>query len=281
MRILPGLCALLVIATAACPESLPSSRPLGVINVSDTSDGTGAGGGYIVKPTGVFWQASNLPSLPYSAAAPDACIEKDYVPPDTTTASLTGQLDAGSPIQAQSSLATIDMKPDTVWRVPPPNPGSGLLPWKLIVYKGPTAGFAHVPGGDIIFTVPGASGGYPSMVTHAVTAKKLILGPIDPKPTDSLHLTWVAGSAGNVAAVNVQLIYSKTSLTVPNRQLICSMRDDGDFWVGTNFASNWAAAYNWYQTANAFRWVTTYTTGPNNTLLLAIAEFDTTKTTFP
>lgn len=266
MRVLLGLFAIVIIAAAsACSGyDIPKSRLLGVFNVSDTSNGAG---GYVVKPTAVFWNASNS-VLPYSVNVADSCIDALYVAPDTGHAMLTGQLDAGSPITYQTDLAVGSMTPDTV-------PG-------LITYRQHGSGVLHTPGANITFTIPGAAGGFPASAQTAITAKRLVLGPIDPNPPDSLHLTWLIGQPG-LAAVNIYLIYTTTGTSPKTRQIICNLYDDGDAWVPKKTLTGWKVGSTTTpgQRVRAFRWITTYSNAPNNSLLLTISEFDTLKTTLP
>jgi hypothetical protein len=265
MRVFFVLSAILLAAVAACSSNydIPSSRPLGVFNVKDTSDGAG---GYVVKPTGVFWSSSNV-QLPYSINAPDSCIDTVYYPTDTTTQTLKNQLDAGAAVTFQTDLSNGTMTPDTI-------------PGKLITYRYHGAGVPHTPGANVIFNVPGAAGGIPAATQTMIAAKRLILGPIDPAPADSLHLTWGTGQPG-VAAVNIYLLYATSSSPIINRQIICSLYDDGDYWLNQYTAKKWKNAALTQQQVKAFRWVTTYNTGSGNLLLLSISEFDTLKTSLP
>ena len=265
MRVLFGLIAFAIVAVAACTStSIPSSRMLGVLNIANAAETAGVTYG---KPTGVFWEASNV-QLPYSLNAPDSCLDTLYFAPDTTPATLYNQLDAGSPIAVQTSLGTDQLVPDTI---------SG----KLITYRNKTASIPYATGASMTFTVPGgASGGFPAMSTTATLAKRLVLGTIDPQPADSLHLTWGIGQPGT-AVVNIYLLYSSVGLTKPNRVVKCALYDDGEFWVNAKLAAKWKIGYGSYQSVNAYRWLTTYTNGPSDALLLTISEWDTVKTTFP
>jgi hypothetical protein len=262
-------CLMLVLLTAAaCAPSPTPPRSLGVFNVNDSTDGAG---GYTMRPTAVFWSASNV-SLPNSQLPPDACIDTVYLPPDTTKQALSGQLDAGSPVQVQTDLTTGQMTPDTIPNV-------------LITYRvhGPRLGFT--PGATVHFAIPGAAGGFQASTMSFPTAKRLVLGPIDPTPPDSLHLTWAQGYPG-VDAVQVALIYISPGSLTYNRQIVCAMNDDGDFYVPgpqspNNMSLKWKNANSTGQRVTAFRWVTTYTSLGDNGLLLGISTFDTTKTTFP
>ena len=190
-----------------------------------------------------------------------------YYPRDTTTAVLYNQLNAGSPIQFQTDLAVGQLLPDTI-------------PNHLIIYRNHGPAALHTPGADIVFTIPGAPGGVDASTLHAVTPKRLILGPVDPNPPDSLHLTWIQGQPG-VAAVNFQLIYESVNAAKPDSQILCSLYDDGDAYVSKKTAAPWKAASATYQEVVAFRWVTTYNSTSGNLLLLSYSEFDTTKTTLP
>ncbi len=135
MRPSARLCTMLVIAAiaAGCGSSAspPTSRPLGVITLGDSSDGAG---GYLTSPQAVFWDASNV-SLPGSNAPPDACIDTIYFVPDTTHAVVPNQLNAGDSIPFSSTLGLGALKPDTIPNV-------------QIVYRYHGAGFQYTPGGE-------------------------------------------------------------------------------------------------------------------------------------
>jgi len=252
----------LVVIAAACAPSAVAPRKLGVLNLKDTTDGAG---GYVIKPQGVFWTAQNV-QLPNSTVPPDSCLETSYSPPDTTTAVLINEnVDAGSPVQVSTSTGIGSMTPDTIPNV-------------IIIYH--ALGYIpHVPGTDVIYAVPGAAGGFESGTIHGKTPKRLDLGPIDPQPSDSLSLTWNIGVPGT-SAVNIALIYQSLHASKPDSQLLCSLYDDGQFEIPPKQAAKWKAAYPNQQVA-ALRWITTFESLPNSGLLVAISEFDTTKTTFP
>jgi len=263
-RFLVFIAASALIAAACSPTSIPP-RSTGVLNLKDTTDGSGPGGGYVVKPQGVFWKAVNV-QIPNSTIVPDSCIDTVYFPPDTTKSHLiNSNLDAGSPVQVSTSTGIGTMTPDTI-------------PGVIIIYYA-LGWIPHVPSTDITYTIPGAPGGFESGTIHGKTPKKLVLGPIDPQPADSLYLTWNTGTPGT-SAVNIALIYKSPGSGVYDHQILCSLYDDGAFTVIPKSAAKWKAAYP-NQMVAALRWITTFETLPNNSLLVAISEFDTVKTTFP
>jgi hypothetical protein len=259
---------IVLLAAAACAPDPTPPRSLGVFNVQDSADGSG---GYVMRPTAVFWAASNV-QLPNSQVPAEACLDTVYLPPDTTTQGLPNQLDAGSPLMVQTDLTTGTMTPDTIPNI-------------LITYRTHGPALAYTPGANVHFTIPGAPNGFIASTISALTAKRLVLGPIDPNPPDSLHLTWVTGYPGT-DAVQIALIYESPGSLIYNRQILCSMDDDGSFYVpgpgsGDNMSAKWAAASTTAQRVTALRYVTTFETFGANGLLLAIARFDTVKTTFP
>ncbi|HUO52301.1 MAG TPA: hypothetical protein VMT93_07270 [Gemmatimonadaceae bacterium] len=252
-----------IAAAAACStQNVPSERNFGVLNIKDTTNG---GSGYKISPTGVFWVASNL-ALPNSTVVPDSCIDTLYYPPDTTTRTITTGIDAGSPIQFATSTGTGSMTPDTI-------------PGKLVLYKTVGTGVTHTPGTDVTFAIPGAAGGFEAVNVRAKTAALLSIGPVDPNPVDSIHLTWNLQTPGTTA-VNFALLYMYNGSSKYNRQILCSFIDDGDGYVDKKTAAKWKASYP-NQTVQAYRWVTTFVTGSNNSLVEAISEFDTVKTVLP
>jgi hypothetical protein len=263
-RFLVFIAASAFIAAACSPTTIPA-RQTGVLNLKDTTDGSGPGGGYVVKPQGVFWKAQNI-VIPNSTIVPDSCIDTVYFPPDTSKSHLiNSNLDAGSPLQVSTSTGIGTMAPDTI-------------PGVIIIYYA-LGWISHVPGTDITYTIPGAAGGFESGTIHGKTPTKLLLGPIDPQPADSLYLTWNSDLPGT-SAVNIALIYKTPGSGVFDHQILCSLFDDGKATVIPKDAAKWAAAYP-NQKVAALRWITTFETLPKNSLLVAISEFDTVKTTFP
>ena len=265
MRLFFVLSVAAPLVALGCSPSLPTTRDLGVINLKDTTDGTGPGGQWVFKPQGVFWVSNNT-VIPNSTIVPDSCINQRYVPPDTTTKVLNGtQLDAGSPIQVSTSTGIGTMTPDTIPNV-------------IIIYK--SAGFiSHNPGTDVTYTVPGAAGGFGAGVIQSKTPKVLQLGPIDSMPADSLTLTWNTGTPGT-SAVNIALIYSAAHNSTYDSEILCSLYDDGEFTIQPKQVSGWAAAHG-HQMVAALRWISTFKNVENNNLLVVESEFDTSKTTFP
>jgi len=262
MRSCLGPSVLLLLVAAGCSNvaSPPTSRPLGVITLGDSTDGAG---GYVTRPTAAFWDASNV-ALPGSNAPAGACIDTIYSTISAQPDTIPNQLDAGSPLQVSSILGTGIMTPDTIPNI-------------QIVYRLHGTPLPYTPGANVTFVIPGASGGFASGSIPALTAKRLILGPIpgNPPPTDSMQLTWTAGTPGT-DAVNFYMIYETSTALAPNRQIICSFDDAGSGYVPASMAAHWADAFGRYQQIRAFRWVTTYQTVANNGLIYTYSKFDTT-----
>jgi hypothetical protein len=251
---------LIVVAAGCSNTSVPTSRALGVITTGDSANGTGL---YFTSPTAVFWDAVNI-SLPGSNAPANSCIDTLYFPPDTSHTVIPNQLDAGASIGFTSSVSVGTLIPDTI-------------PGVVIAYHYHGPGFQYVPGGDITFVVPGAAGGFDASTIVAHTAKKLVgvAVPAQPVPTDSMQLTWVQGTPG-ADAVNIYMIYEDSTSNVPDRQIICSMDDNGSMYVPIKMTKHWHDAYPYYQAVHAFRFVTSYQTTSSGGLLYTYSRFDTT-----
>ena len=196
MRVFFVLSALVLAAIAACSELRhPELRVRSASSTcKDTSDGAG---GYVVKPTAVFWNASNA-QLPYSTNAPDSCIDTIYYRPTRRRSTLTNQLDAGlADHRSRPTCRNGAMTPDTI-------------PNRLITYRYHGAGVAaHAGRGHHLQRARRDAAASPRRRSTMITAKQLHPRPDRPGAADSLHLTWTIGQPG-VAAVNIYLIYATT-----------------------------------------------------------------------
>jgi hypothetical protein len=263
MRALLGLSIFAVAAAAAAcgGDSVPTSRNIGLFELKDTSDGVG---GYVAKPTGKFWNTASGGSLPDSRSPIDTCIDQTYFN-DTTTTHLTNQLNAGDTVVFQSSEGMRNMLPDTI-------------PGVLVEYRA-TAYTPLIPGGDVTWVIPGAAGGIDAETFTANTPKPLILGPIDPLPVDSLHLTWVTGQP-DTSAVVIELISVVAPPGGSGHQIFCRLEDTGSFYMNLTLSAKWKAAHATFQTVKAYRFLTTVKSSVAQQLTAEV-EFDTVKTTFP
>lgn len=256
MRLKSCLFVPLVLTIAACRNlgDLPTSRPVGVVNVLTDSILPGAGH-YATEPQAVFFNASNI-ILPDSRLALDSC-RTDTVPGPGQVPVLN-QLNAGEPILfTTDSIANVPM--DTV-------DSSGITvytPGHLVPFT---------PGSNVTFNVPGsnAANGFPPFTITAPTANALVLGPIDTSTTDSLSVTWNNGNAN--AGVVIEF------LNATPQRVFCSFIDDGVHEVPAALVQPWKSGGNLH--VHAYRWLTTFQAN-GTPAMLVISEFDTDKTTFP
>jgi hypothetical protein len=255
----------IVVVAAGCNLSsdVPRTRPVGVIRMVIQGDSEN---GYTTKPTAAFLQVGAI-GLPNSDLAPDACVDSTYTLPGVEEP-LMGNIGAGESITAKSDLETASLTASatssgTLYSI------EGNAPLKL------------TPGKAVTYTIPGDPAGFPAMTLDAATVAPFTLGPIDPNPESELRLTWAPVQGGNTAVViSLQYSSSPTSSTA-DRQIYCSVRDDGSFTVPTEFVGNWKNSSASARRATAYRWRTSFTS-LNSALLLSISHYDAPpKTTFP
>lgn len=266
MRILSrfGVVAAVILTGCKLSSDLPSSIPAGVVTATAVADG---GGGHVVRPIGLFFNKVNV-SIRDSRLAPDTCVDTLFTPLGQTPEPNVTNIDAGPSISVQTDLATGTLKPDT-----------SVL--GLITYVLPDSqSLPFTPGANMTVVVSGASNGFPAMTLTAPTAGPYTFGPIDTVPSGPLTITW-SPAAGVQAAIDLSLQYSTDpGAHTANRQIYCSLHDDGSYDIPQRLAANWRVATADTRHLDSRR-VLTSQQSVNFTQLVVNSQFFVSKSTFP
>jgi hypothetical protein len=226
----------LPLALGACldPEPLPETNYgiIGLITVPSTTD-------TILSPEAIFYR-SGLLGLPTSRVNSDQCQPASYPNP----APNTGRprfLDAGPSVAVSTAASTKHLFP-------------------IVDEEGEryvlqaSDRFPFHPGEQVTITVPGAPGGFSNGTISVLTARGFTLGPIDPSPpaNEVLPLTW-SPAGDDSTKILISLQYGD-GVAEPNRQIFCSLIDDGAFDIPSVFVLGWRNATAGSRRFEAARW---------------------------
>jgi hypothetical protein len=226
---------------AACADSLPSVPERDIAYNVLAIQPNGAGDGYVLRPTSLFFRTNQLDLL-QSSQAPNLCEDRTFVPRSpavTDTFPTVTYLDAGSTIALSSTGGTAATLVSTT-------DGYGKS-YYAPSGNSPVAPFT--PGDVVTLNVPGGAAGgnniFPAVaLTHATvtpfTFDSVSLKSNDP---DGLKITWSpppsppTGSA--VTGMLVSLRYAAVGSGSPDHEVFCSLADDGSFVIPIESASGW------------------------------------------
>jgi len=247
MHKLPGLIVASAIVLAGCTVSsdLPTDQRLGFIAI----DQYGVGDTATMDVQGSFFQPSATiqPNIPNSAAVGDTCGAYDYDgPPGDTQPIKVDNLNAGDSIVITTDKATGKLVP--VFNV------AGSVDYVLQGGRLP-----FTPGSDVTITVPGDSGGFPARTQTVKTLVTPSFTPIQRHPDGSKDLDLHWSPAGpTYGALQLEFLYSNNANPVPNRYMICALRDDGSYSIPSYIiAGEWNVSPYDAQSASAIRTNTT------------------------
>ena len=250
---LPRLLVIAGVATlGACSLStdLPTSRPLGVVVVTDTVDGSG---NTVVSPIAHFFNGQGV-VVPDSRVVVDSCV---VIPNLADTGAFPYQLftplNAGDSVIVQTGGISASLFPEI-------DPTTQLATGQYDLHEPP---IPFTPGDPISVTVPGATGGgsYPSGATSAATSAPYTVAPIDRAPNpDSFNISW-SPAAGNGSAVVFVLAFDTAASSPAGNplhiELYCSDTDTGTLHVPASVARLWLKALPGPRNMRSYRWVTT------------------------
>jgi hypothetical protein len=245
MRKFRGLIVLGAIAVAGCNLSsdLSTTQRIGIINMTQM----GSDEAPTVRIVGQFFQTSPTiqPSIPNTQVVGDTCTVYDYAgPPDEPNPIKVDNLNAGSSIAVATDKAEGSM-------VPSYNAAGS------VVYSVPTGPLPFTPGELVNIEIPGDTGGFPAQSLKIATLKKPTFAPIERHPAEDLTLSWspVGDSRG---AIQLSFLFSSDSAnTTPNKEMFCSLRDDGSYTIPHYLvAGAWASSSEAAQSVDGFRWNT-------------------------
>jgi hypothetical protein len=245
MRKFPGLIVGSAIVLAGCNLSsdLSSTQRLGFVNITQVGEGDTAK----LNVVGQFFQSSPSiqPTIPNTASVGDTCAVFDYQgPPDNPGPVKVDNLNAGDTITITTDKA--------VGKLVPVMNLAGSVDYRLV--GGP---LAFTPGSQVSVNIPGDSGGFPA---HSVNVKTFVtptFAPIERHPDQDLDLNWSSGGAP-LGAMQLDFLYSNTEAVSPNKEMLCRLRDDGNYTIPRFIVGGeWASSPDDAQSVSGIRWNTT------------------------
>jgi hypothetical protein len=245
MHKFPGLIVASAIVLAGCNISsdLPTDQRLGFVTISQY----GVGDTATIDVQGSFFQPSATiqPSIPNTASVGDTCTTYDYDgPPGDVQPIKVDNLNAGDSIVITTDKATGKLVP--VFNV------AGSVDYVLQGGRLP-----FTPGSDVTVTVPGDSGGFPARTQTVKTLVAPSFTPIERDPDEGLDMHW-SPAGPTYGALQLEFLYSNNANPVPNRYMLCSLRDDGSYSIPSYIvAGEWNVSPADAQSASAIRWNTT------------------------
>jgi hypothetical protein len=245
MRKFPGLIVGSAIVLAGCNLSsdLSSTQRLGFVNITQVGEGDTAK----LNVVGQFFQSSPSiqPTIPNTASVGDTCAVFDYQgPPDNPGPVKVDNLNAGDTITITTDKA--------VGKLVPVMNLAGSVDYRLV-----GGSLAFTPGSQVSVNIPGDSGGFPA---HSVNVKTFVtptFAPIERHPDQDLDLNWSSGGAP-LGAMQLDFLYSNTEAVSPNKEMLCRLRDDGNYTIPRFIVGGeWASSPDDAQSVSGIRWNTT------------------------
>ncbi len=241
-----------VAALGACSLSsdLPTSRPLGVVVMTDTVD---ADSNTVLSPVAHFFNGQGV-SVPDSHIIVDSCVVIPYLA-DTGAFpyQIFSPLNAGDSVIVQTGDVAASLFPVL-------DPTTQLSTGAYALKTVPSIPFT--PGSPVSVTVPGSTGNgsYPPVAASAATAAPYTVGPINRTPNpDSMTITWSpAAGPGSAMVFVVAFDTAATSGGNPlHVEMYCSNLDDGVANVPQAVARLWLKALPGPRNMRSYRWQTT------------------------
>ena len=134
----------------------------------------------------------------------------------------------------------------------------------------------YAAGDAATLTVPGAAGIFPAASISVKLAEPIFPGPlVIPAAGSPLNVSWNATNDAT-AAVIVSVRYGATpTATVPNRQIYCTLKDDGAFQVPAAGLGAFLASPSALRSVTLVRWRTQEVRPSNASLLHVVSTVDT------
>lgn len=241
-----------VVALGACSLStdLPTSRPLGVVVLTDTVD---ADSNTVLSPVAHFFDGQGV-VVPDSHIIADSCVVVPYLA-DTGAFpyGLFSPLNAGDSVIVQTGGVTASLFPVL-------DPTTQLSTGAYALKNVPSIPFT--PGSAVSVTVTGATGNgsYPPGAASAATSVPYTVGPINRNPNpDSMTITWSpASGSGSAMVFAVGFDTAATTTGDPiHLEMYCSNLDDGVANIPRAVARLWLKAMPGPRNLRSYRWQTT------------------------
>jgi hypothetical protein len=245
MRRFPGLILGSAIILAGCNLSsdLSSTQRLGFVTITQVGEGDAAK----LNVIGQFFQSSPTirPTIPNTASVNDTCAVGNY----------QGPQDEPGPIKVDNLNAgdTITITTDKgVGKLVPVINVAGSVDYRLA--DGPVP---FTPGSQVNVTIPGDSGGFPAHSLKVSTLLTPTFAPIERHPEEDLGLNWSPVGAPT-GAMQLHFLYSNTESGAPNKEMLCSLRDDGSYTIPRFIVGGeWEVSPDGAQSVSGIRWNTT------------------------
>jgi hypothetical protein len=221
--------ALAAVALTACISTEPQpTHDYGFVVLVGEENSTGAT--VVRDPLAYFLRTSNL-SVSENGATNDECTIGD-IPESNEPQPGLPYLDAG----AQVTVGLTGQAPITMARSQP-------FPSQILYSE--TGDFPYTPGTAITATVPGADGGFPQMTVTGTAATTFEVSevPVGDTPASTVALSWQAPATSGRTTMNVSLRFAENAGEV-NRQIFCTLVDDGAYTVSQLQAEGWNTSEN-------------------------------------
>jgi len=229
--------ALAALVAGACSDGIdpPQPRPIAVFQVDANGDDATPNE---TRPSVTVVRAVGL-NVADTRNPGDICEVLTFSDQPQPPASFSG-VDAGDALSVQLSGTTTSLVPteEVFGRFYSP-PG--------------TAAVAFQPGDSAKVTIPGAAGGFPATTFALKTAEAIVFQPIAVPPqnnTADLTVRWNAGDVNSAMLLSLRYKLATESVT---RQVLCLMRDDGEFDIPEGRLTGWQTASSENRTAVATR----------------------------
>lgn len=219
--------ALSVASLAGCISTEPpATHDFGFVVIVGEPDG--AGGSVVSDPIAYFLRTSQF-NITEDGATRDNC-EIGQIPASSEPVPGLPYIDAGAQVVVGTPGGPIVLVREAI-----PN---------QILYSA-EGSFAHTPGGALSVAVPGADGGFPEMTVagNAAPAFTFQEVPVSEDVASDIVLTWDAPTVAGRTTMNVSLRYAADGTTL-NRQIFCSLVDDGTYTIDRLLADGWHNAQN-------------------------------------
>ena len=239
-----------VLGACSLSTDLPTTRPLGVVVLTDTVD---ADSNTVLFPVAHFFNGTGV-VVPDSRNVADSCVVIPYLadtgafPYDRFQA-----LNAGDSIIVQTGGATANLFPQFI----------GTSQVATGQYDlGTASPMPFTPGNEVSVTVPGATGpsSFPPVAASAATAAPYTVNPINRNPpVDSFNISWQpAAGPGSAVVFIVQFDTAATATGNPIPiEMYCSDEDTGVLTVPQSVARLWLKALPGPRNLRSYRWQST------------------------
>ncbi len=259
-RLFAALCGVSALMLGACVglDDSANNNRYGSVNLRATGS---APGPFSATATVTFFTGGEA-TLPTSVTSVDQCGQFPFTVEQIVPGNLTGGTSLALRVGGQSYAMT---EPPTVPRI----------------YTLPAPGVALYQTGDsAILTVPGVAGGFPGGQIAVRLAEPVLLGPLAPVEAGADYAISWASNGDPRSGVIISMRYALAGSTdAPNRQLLCTVRDDGAYTIPGGVLTEWSTSNAASRSVNVLRWRTNEASVDERSKLHIVSTIDTTAVT--